>query len=1140
VRFLARGEGYTLFLTDTEAVLALRGATEPLFNSPLAKGGQRGVVSFPQLSIFSGWRFPPFEKGGQGGFWRRIISTNPPQSPPSAKLRTGFFKGGTSDPISAQENDATPPVIHMRLVNANPTPVVEGMEERRGKAHYYIGNDPAKWRRNITTYGKVRYRDIYPGIDLIYYGKGSQFEHDFIVAPRVDPARIRLAFQGAERMEIDSKGDLVLHAGLGEIRLRKPRVYQYVEGRRQHLQGEYTLLDNAEVGFRLATYDRERTLIIDPFVEVYLTYLGSSMVENPNSGNGGIAVDAEGYAYVTGQTTFGADFPPAGATDSTFVSKLDPTGSELLWSVFLPGQGNAIALDADRNVYVAGDTTAASSDFPTPGGFDTTIAGTDAFLAKLDSSGNLLYGTVFGGEGQDEAFGVAVDPDGNAYIAGQTFSSLLDTKSPDPAGPFQPLFGGFVDYFVAKFDPTKSGSDSLVYSTYLGGNALDQTFEQLIAVDALGNAYVTGYTASTDFLDPGCGQNFLNGFVVKLNPLGSDLIYSTCLLAMEGSGIAVDVNGNAYVTGEAYPGFPEVDPLPGTDCTDGGPFVTKLSFDETTSTLSTDFASCDVGGDDIAVDGAGRIYLGDTLLDLSKSGADRIVYSNVGLGGIDVDVDASCNAYVTGDRMGVPAGHGPIGPFQVTNTGSDDAYVAKVGKAGPLAYITNFNRDRVTVLDTATSALHDLDSSTAGTQAEIPVGDGPFGVAILPVTLTDYRVYVTNQTANSVSVIDSVSHTVTNTITGFNLPAGIAVSPSADRIFVANQGGNSVSILSTTNALDSSISPNPVTVGSGPTGLAAVRVGSKTKVYVANQFGNSVSVITLTGGSAAVTTLSSGFGFQGPTGVAITPETETAPPKVYVTNGFHTFVSVIDAETDTAMGTVPVGDNPRGVAASADGARVYVSNWYPLGLGGGNTVSVIDTATDTAADTGIFNGQIEVGGGPYGLAVHPDGSRVYVANSANLKCTEPSATCDEYAGSPPGDDVPDTISVINTATNTTVVSIDLDPTNTLFPQPTAFGEFIAPLAAIDPECIPLQPLMLLGGLENDIMEMSLPEGVTEKSLLNPLKSVRKKIERAQFDKAERKINKFITKVMKKLPGAAGEGLITKATQILNAVPPTDA
>src|SRR5438876_8688074 len=275
VKFLSRGRGYTLFLTSTEAVLVLR----------------------------------------EGESVRSVAG-----GPPPAKREKGKALRGT--------------VLRMRFVGANPVPAVAGVGELPGKSSYFVGNDPKKWRTNVPTYAKVEYRDVYPGVNLVYYGNQRQLEHDFVISPGADPKIITLAFEGVDGVAIDALGDLVLRADGGEVRLRKPSVYQDHDGQRAVIPTRYVLKAERQVAFEVAAYDITQPLIIDP-VLAYSTLLGGS---NDDRGFG-IAVDAAGNAYVTGGTG-SSDFPTtAGAFQTTlggglvaFVTKLDPTGTALVYS----------------------------------------------------------------------------------------------------------------------------------------------------------------------------------------------------------------------------------------------------------------------------------------------------------------------------------------------------------------------------------------------------------------------------------------------------------------------------------------------------------------------------------------------------------------------------------------------------------------------------------------------------------------------------------------------------------------------------------------------------------------------------------------------------------------------------------------
>ena len=533
----------------------------------------------------------------------------------------------------------------MLLAGANPTSQVVGLEELPGKANYFIGNDRTKWRTNIPTYAKVRYQEVYPGVDLVYYSKQGQLEYDFVVAPGADPKTISLAFTGAERIEAENEGDLILRTAGGNIRLHRPVVYQEIDGTRKSIAVRYALLgpemqdsgpEPKKVGFQVAAYDVSKPLIIDPVLS-YSTYLGGSNEDRGNNIAVDTVADASGRLrapnkinmYVTG-TTFSTDFPTASplqphfaGTRDVFVTKLNATGA-IVYSTYLGGNdeddGSAIAVDAFGNVYVTG---AAGSNFPTVNPFQAAYLGDgDAFVTKLNPSGSaLIYSTYLGGSNGEGANSIAVDSNGNAYVTGQTHSSDFPTVNA-----FQAAYadsdapGCGHDAFVTKVNP--SGS-ALIYSTYLGGNCTDEGAD--IAVDAFGNVYVTGYTASSNFPTANPLQATFGGgsvssgdaFVTKLNATGA-LVYSTYLGGGgddRGGGIGVDAAGNAYVTGfTASTDFPTVNPM---QATFGGgtndAFVTKINPAGSALGYSTYLGgSGDDGGNDLAVDTAGNVYVSGT------------------------------------------------------------------------------------------------------------------------------------------------------------------------------------------------------------------------------------------------------------------------------------------------------------------------------------------------------------------------------------------------------------------------------------------------------------------------------------------------------------------------------------------------
>ncbi len=674
VKFLSRGSGYNLFLTDGEAVLVL----------------------------------------------------SKPEKPAPAPERKAIHS------TLAQKSKRQSTVLRTQLIAANQAGKVTGEEELPGKVNYFVGRDPEQWRTGVTTYARVRYQEIYPDIDLVYYGNQGQLEYDFVVRPGADPARIRLRVAGARKMYVNDKGQLVLQTAGGAVHWNKPSVYQQAGDGRQGVKGKYVLRRGHEVGFEVAAYDTAKPLIIDPTL-VYSTYIGGSRDDYDS----GIAVDTSGNAYITGYT-YSDDFPTTpGAFQTTknddkhlpsaFVTKVNPTGSALVYSTYLGGSGltngRAIAVDASGNAYVTGDTS--SSDFPTtPGAFQATKPGIfAAFVTELNPTGSdLVYSTFLGGSDSDDGNGIAADASGNAYVTGDTYSGDFPTTP----GAFQTTWGGSQDAFVTELNPTGS---ALLYSTYLGGSDFD--YGSGIVVDISGDAYITGHTHSTDFptTDGAFQRTNLGGysdvFVTEINPTGSALLYSTYLggrgiLGSDagndvGIGIALNTSGNAYVTGLTNSSdFPTT---PGAfqttnNSTHQVAIVTQLNLTGTSLVYSTYLGGSGAASAyGIAVDTSGNAYvMGYTgsdfpttagafqttfgggaedafVTELNPTGS-ALVYSTY-LGGSSDDfgfgiaLDTSGNAYVTGrtESRDFPA---TTGAFQATNHGGRDAFVAKFETASQI------------------------------------------------------------------------------------------------------------------------------------------------------------------------------------------------------------------------------------------------------------------------------------------------------------------------------------------------------------------------------------------------------------------------------------------------------------------------
>jgi len=442
---------------------------------------------------------------------------------------------------------------------------VTGEEQQTARSSYFIGNDPAKWVTGAANYARVRYRALYPGVDLVFYGKQRQLEYDLVVAPGADPRAIGLKFDGVDRVRVDSAGNLVLSAGKGEIRQHRPIIYQERDGVRQPVDGRYVIQPGNRVAFAVARYDRRQPLIIDPVLS-FATYLGTDGIFNISSNpattttSPAVAVDFQGSVYVAGFNGGGtATFPgppvvlPPGGSD-VYVAKMNSTGTALLYSVVFggggPDIGGGIAVDGSGNAYVTGFTNSSNLPVSENAKQPNNNGTTNAFVAKVNAAGNLLaYCTYLGGNGSDWGRAIAVDHSGNAYVTGTAQESsgttfpLVNAISSTPAP-------GFLT------EVNSTGTD-FVYSTFLSAG-----IGYGIAVDSTGAAYVTGTTGTNLVLIP--TPTAAQGFVLKVNADGGTLAYGPVLLGSVsqqtiGFGIALDAQNDAYVTGMTTdPNFPQI------------------------------------------------------------------------------------------------------------------------------------------------------------------------------------------------------------------------------------------------------------------------------------------------------------------------------------------------------------------------------------------------------------------------------------------------------------------------------------------------------------------------------------------------------------------------------------------------------
>jgi hypothetical protein len=620
--------------------------------------------------------------------------------------RVGYYvqSGGQSLWFTADGMAMALPETTLRLefLGANPSARLEGGDKLPGIVNYFIGNDPSRWRTNIPTYGRITYRDLWPGVDLTYQGRPGALKSTFTIAPGADPAQIRLVYPDAHSLVVDGQGNLIIRANGEEVRESAPLAWQEIDNHHVPVAASYQVTgDGWSYNFALPEgYDPSYPLIIDPEL-IYSTFLGGSGGQTGRA----VAIDGAGNAYVTGSTS-SSDFPTtAGAfdrscgTDSNcnfdgiirhsdaFVVKLNAAGTGLIYATFLGGSdadvGHAIAVDGAGNAHVTGGTS--SSNFSTtPGAFDTILSGYyDAFVVKLNATGTgLTYATFLGGNNDEcvDRCAIAVDGTGSAYVTGDTLSSDFPTT----VGAFDTSHNGAKDVFVVKLNAAGTG---LAYATFLGGSGGDGG--SAIAVNGAGNAYVTGATFSSNFpATPGAFDTSFGGgtcfegpccdaFVVKLDAGGTGLTYATFLGGSGGDdggrAIAVDEAGSAYVTG-----------------------VTSSSdFPTTPGAFDTSF-------------GGGACFLGpceDAFVVKLNAAGNGLAYATF-LGGGDVDyswaiaVDEAGSAYVVGETRS-PDFPTTAGAFDTT-CGTDgncnpflddyrhtDAFVVKLKAAGTgLSYAT--------------------------------------------------------------------------------------------------------------------------------------------------------------------------------------------------------------------------------------------------------------------------------------------------------------------------------------------------------------------------------------------------------------------------------------------------------------------
>jgi hypothetical protein len=866
VKFLARGSGYGLYLTQAEAVLA----------------------------------FPAAKAAAKGSSARSAVS--------------------------------------MQFSGANRNAEVAAAQVLPGHTNYLLGNDPSRWHRNIPQFARVQYRNLYRGVNLDFYGKQGRLEYDFEVGPGADPSAIKLQFDGMRDLRIASNGDLVLALDGRELRFQAPHVYQKSASGEQNVAGRFTLRAGNQIGFEVGDYDRSRTLVIDP-VLTFSTLLGGSGAESCAAIAGAqfvahcpaIAVDSANGVYIAGATTSATGFP--GGTPGTigargggadvFVARISNSGSSLAldYLTFIGGGGVdypvGIAVDSGFDVYLAGNTT--SSDFPTTSSAYQTsaTAGNHVFVAELDPSGSgTLYSSYLGGSGVDTASDMALDNQGRIYLIGTTTSTTVLTPFPTTQGALQGTALATNQFFFSKLNPTLSGANSLLYSTFIGGSTPSGGVVTGggIAVDANLNVYLAGGTTFTDMpivnAFQGTQLGGLDVWAAKLTPPANNTqqytpLYETYFGGTGDEvayGVAADpTSTNLYVTGStttAGISSPvSTVPLQGTKGSGTDAFVAKFGVPATSGTTQgsvplTYFTYLDGGGQDVGLaivadtnqnarvagfTTSGTLPNPNPLFHSPGGGTDaffaRIVTTATTttttntsatsiLGGSGTDlgtstaVDASLNSYIAGETASgnFPTASDPSVPavaaLQTSLSGASDAFVSKIGP----------NTNGLSFICTGSGCPSPLPSNPAVNPSPVGVGSS--------VTFT-YSIYNFSDPVTGAVFTDSIGMPANSSITAATASSGTCTTSGTSALCNLGTVNSSTTTTSGTTTTTSVAATVTITV------LATVPTTPTNPPTKPQSIGNS-GTLTVVGTNFQATAKNSAS--VNDFGITVSPNTQTVSP----------------------------------------------------------------------------------------------------------------------------------------------------------------------------------------------------------------------------------------------------------------------